>query len=189
MDNLALVGLTTTPIDLNLRDPSSYTVKNIGGEGVDRKVEGGQVTYSYFLKEYQGLEEYPSTDKVLHCSSRCTGRTIKKSDVYDNTGSWVGNIGWRPTLSASPHFETDLKHGAQISLTRPAPSFCTSSVASTTSIQETRILRGGSGMPGIIFRTPWARPVLQHVTIFFFRHLPCLVCAFTTNKTTKLRSS
>lgn len=68
---------------------SSYDMTNISGTGLNRRVEGHNLTYSYFLREYQGDEERPSKDRVLHSSSSCVGRYADIDGVYEN-GELVG---------------------------------------------------------------------------------------------------
>ncbi|RVD80415.1 uncharacterized protein DFL_008312 [Arthrobotrys flagrans] len=87
----ATVGLVTVPIEFNHTDQGNYNVTNLGGQGIDRKVEGDTITYSYSLKEYQGLETTSSKNKVIHSSSSCVGRTFYENDVYEG-GELVGSI-------------------------------------------------------------------------------------------------
>ncbi|KAK3349081.1 hypothetical protein B0T25DRAFT_569733 [Lasiosphaeria hispida] len=78
MTEYALPGFWLVPTEYNISDPSTYTMTNISGSGLDRKVEGNKLTYSYSLKEFRGTEESLSTDKVVHSSSTCIGRTYYK---------------------------------------------------------------------------------------------------------------
>ncbi|KAF2262562.1 hypothetical protein CC78DRAFT_606095 [Lojkania enalia] len=91
MNDYAAIGLSTVPTPFNSTVPSTFNLTNAGGRGLDRKVEGDKVTYSYFLREYRGAEEKASADKVLHSSSKCIGRNLWGSDVYEK-GRIVGNI-------------------------------------------------------------------------------------------------
>ncbi|KAK6507928.1 hypothetical protein TWF481_006349 [Arthrobotrys musiformis] len=90
MNNYAAIALSAGGMDFNETDPVDYNVTNLGGQGLNRRVEGDTLTYSYFLKEYRGLEVNSSADKVLHSSSRCSSRTIDSDDVYED-GVYVGN--------------------------------------------------------------------------------------------------
>lgn len=101
MDNYGSIGLVTVNTYFNWTDPSSYTVTNMSGQGLDRKVEGNKVTYSYSLKEYRGLDERSSGDKVLHSSASCVGRTLYKTDIYEN-GKKVGTL--RNVKTDSPDY-------------------------------------------------------------------------------------
>ena len=92
MDKYATIGLLTVPTEFTSTDPSNYTMVNSGGKGLDRKVEGKKVTYSYSLKEFRGLEVNSSKSKTVHSSSTCIGRRLYGSNVYEN-GTKVGNIG------------------------------------------------------------------------------------------------
>ncbi|KAK0707873.1 hypothetical protein B0H67DRAFT_648009 [Lasiosphaeris hirsuta] len=78
MTEYALPGFWLVPTEYNISDPSTYTTTNISGSGLDRKVDGNKLTYSYSLKEYRGIESSSSTDKVVHSSSTCIGRTYFK---------------------------------------------------------------------------------------------------------------
>lgn len=92
VDNYGLLGLATAPVWFNWTDPPSYTATNISGQGLDRTVEGANVTYSYSMKEYRGVEEYASEDRKVRSTSQCVGRTLYGKDVYED-GENVGNLG------------------------------------------------------------------------------------------------
>ncbi|EMR69802.1 hypothetical protein UCREL1_3176 [Eutypa lata UCREL1] len=91
VDNYGLLGLATAPVWFNWTDPPSYTATNISGQGLDRTVEGANVTYSYSMKEYRGVEEYASKDRNVRSTSQCVGRTLYGKDVYED-GENVGNL-------------------------------------------------------------------------------------------------
>ncbi|KAK6496291.1 hypothetical protein TWF481_002316 [Arthrobotrys musiformis] len=91
LSNYATFGLLTAPTNFDQKSPSSYNTTNLGGQGLDRKVEGNEITYSYFLKEYHDRETTLSKDKVIHSSARCVGRRLFDYNVYEN-GTIVGNI-------------------------------------------------------------------------------------------------
>lgn len=74
----------------NHEDPSSYNVKNISGSGLDRTVDGGNLTYSYTLKEYRNIEELPGTT-MLYSSANCIGRRVHGNKVYEK-GKQVGSL-------------------------------------------------------------------------------------------------
>lgn len=99
--NHAMAGLTSVPSEYNLSDLSNHTMLNISGQGLDRKVESDQVTYSYSLKEYQGPEEFSRIEKTLHSSSRCVGRAFYNGSIYEK-GENVGST--RNVTSSSPEF-------------------------------------------------------------------------------------
>lgn len=83
MENIAQLGLSSVPIPFDYEDRSQYAAANMSGQGLYRKVDGKSVTYSYFLKEYQGNEEWHSKDRVLHSSSNCTERRVFGDGVYE----------------------------------------------------------------------------------------------------------
>ncbi|RYP01586.1 hypothetical protein DL765_010851 [Monosporascus sp. GIB2] len=118
VSNYALTGLTSVPTEYNMSDPSTYTMTNISGLGLNRKVEGDTVTYSYSLREYRGLDQYPSTDKVLHSSSRCIGRAFYNGAVYEK-GRRVGST--RDDGSDKPEFVRVL--GAMYAWYSPATDY------------------------------------------------------------------
>ncbi|KAH8587889.1 hypothetical protein B0O99DRAFT_583890 [Bisporella sp. PMI_857] len=97
MSDYASVGLSTAPSEFDSKNPANFTLTNSAGQGLDRKVEGDKVTYSYSLKEYQGVDVRPAQNKVLHSSSSCVGRTLWGSNVFAG-GKLVGNLSNRPTL-------------------------------------------------------------------------------------------
>lgn len=74
------------------KNPATFTLTNASGEGLDRKVDGDKVTYSYPLKEYQGLTITPAKDRVLHSSSSCVGSTVWGKNIFTD-GKLVGNTG------------------------------------------------------------------------------------------------
>ncbi|KAK4159958.1 hypothetical protein QBC43DRAFT_191258, partial [Cladorrhinum sp. PSN259] len=88
--NHALVGLPSVISEFDLLDPSSQSMVNISGQGLDRSVDGDRVTYSYSLKEYEGLKESSSINKTLHSSSRCIGRVFYNGSIYEK-GREVGS--------------------------------------------------------------------------------------------------
>ncbi|KAK4455267.1 hypothetical protein QBC34DRAFT_460104 [Podospora aff. communis PSN243] len=83
INNFALAGLTVVDTKHNRSDPSTYNMKNISGKSLDRSITGDRVTYTYHLREYRGLDEYASTDRILHSSSQCLGRSIFNKTVYE----------------------------------------------------------------------------------------------------------
>jgi hypothetical protein len=91
MNDYATFGLSIVDTEFDSKNSSDYTLTNSSGQGLDRKVEGDKVTYSYALKEYFGLEERSSKDKILHSSSTCIGRHIWGYDIYEK-GKVVGNL-------------------------------------------------------------------------------------------------
>jgi hypothetical protein len=84
----AIIGLLAVRIPLKDGDYSGVIPGTgrrqiyLRGQGLNRKVEGDTVTYSYYLKEFQDTNVRPS-DKVLHSSSRCLGRAAVKGEVYE----------------------------------------------------------------------------------------------------------
>jgi hypothetical protein len=90
MGNYAWVGLGMGSIRFDPAEPSSHNEGNISGLGLDRKVEGDKVTYSYFLKEYRDGEEN-KTNKALQSSSSCIGTTVYGNNVYKD-GNLVGSL-------------------------------------------------------------------------------------------------
>lgn len=83
MSNYVTLGQFLVPTPFSPRDPVSFTATNISGRGLSRKIEGDKVTYSYTMKEFRGGDEYPS-GMVLHSLSKCIGRVIRGSDVYED---------------------------------------------------------------------------------------------------------
>jgi hypothetical protein len=55
----------------------------ISGKSLDRSVTGDTVAYTYHLREYRGLDEYASPDRILRSSSQCLGRSIFNKTVYE----------------------------------------------------------------------------------------------------------
>jgi len=92
MGNYATLGQFLVPTPFSPRDPTSFTATNISGQGLSRTIEGDKVTYSYTMKEFRGGDEYPSNSMVLHSSSKCIGRVLRGSDVYED-GKIVGKVG------------------------------------------------------------------------------------------------
>ncbi|CUS15094.1 unnamed protein product [Tuber aestivum] len=90
MSDYAAVGMSTVLTEFDSTNPT-ITLTNSSGQGLDRKVEGDKVIYSYSLKEYQGLDVHPARDKVLHSSSSCVGRTMWGSNIFED-GKLVGNV-------------------------------------------------------------------------------------------------
>jgi hypothetical protein len=76
----------------NQSDPSTYNLKNISGQGLDRSVDGNAVTYTYHLREHRGLDDYSSSSSVVHSSSSCIGRNFFDGSVYEK-GARVGTLG------------------------------------------------------------------------------------------------
>ncbi|KAM7205172.1 hypothetical protein V8F20_003309 [Naviculisporaceae sp. PSN 640] len=90
--DFASIGLASVPTTLIMSDPTTYTRNNISGQGLDRKVdEDGNVTYSYSLKEYVGLDVISSKENIVHSSSRCLGRNMFNGNVYEK-GKLVGKF-------------------------------------------------------------------------------------------------
>jgi hypothetical protein len=92
MSNFSYAGLTAVPTLYNQSDPSTYNMKNISGQGLDRSVDGDAVTYTYHLREHRGLNDYSSSSSVVHSSSSCIGRTFFDGSVYEK-GARVGILG------------------------------------------------------------------------------------------------
>ncbi|RYP52153.1 hypothetical protein DL770_011022 [Monosporascus sp. CRB-9-2] len=93
----SVIGLLSVQTEFQMTDESSYNLTNITGQGLDRKVEGNALTYSYSLREYSGSEVRASADRILRSSSRCVGRVLyNNGDVYER-GAKVGNIPLDPT--------------------------------------------------------------------------------------------
>jgi hypothetical protein len=110
MSDYATVGMTTVPTEFDSKNSAHFTLTNAAGHGLDRKVEGEEVTYSYSLKEYRGLDVNPAQDKVLHSSSSCVGRTMWGSNLFED-GKLVGNMGKSPLPSRNerqPQILTDV---------------------------------------------------------------------------------
>ncbi|ORY15946.1 hypothetical protein BCR34DRAFT_597992 [Clohesyomyces aquaticus] len=101
MNRYATIGLSAVSSQRESRSISINNATNITGHGLDRLVHGDTVTYSYFLKEYQGLEDSSSKDNVLHSSSRCIARTLMGQDVYED-GHLVSSL--NTTSASSPEF-------------------------------------------------------------------------------------
>jgi hypothetical protein len=93
MVTFELTGMMATPTTFNESDQSTWNMKDIGRKGLHRNVDEStrNVTYTYYLHEYRGLEDYPSTDKFVRSSSTCKARTTFQNDVYEN-GMHVGTI-------------------------------------------------------------------------------------------------
>jgi len=91
MNNYGTVGLVSVPVEFSSSTPSSYNMTNISGQGVDRKIEGNRVTYSYSMKEFSGLDTLSTTDKIVRSSSSCIGRTLNGISIYED-GRVVGNL-------------------------------------------------------------------------------------------------
>ncbi|KAL1841684.1 hypothetical protein VTJ49DRAFT_6723 [Mycothermus thermophilus] len=88
LTDFGLRGLLAVPTLFDKTDPSTYNMNNISGYGLDRSAQGGNVdgstvTYTYHVREYQGLDEYSSSDKVIRSSSTCLGRTLWQESVYE----------------------------------------------------------------------------------------------------------
>jgi hypothetical protein len=94
MEKYGEIGLWNADIYFNEADPASYSAKNVSGYGLDRSVESNTVTYSYFLKEYRGRDEWPSRDKVIHSSASCIGRLQLGLDLYEH-GQKIQSFGKR----------------------------------------------------------------------------------------------
>jgi hypothetical protein len=92
MSNFNYAGLTAVPIIYNQSDPSTYNMKNISGQGLDRSVDGNLVTYTYYLREHRGLVDYSSSSSIVHSSSSCIGRNFFNGSVYEK-GVRVGTLG------------------------------------------------------------------------------------------------
>jgi hypothetical protein len=100
MNNFSYAGLTAVPITYNQSDPSTYNMKNIGGQGLDRSVDGNTVTYTYHLREHRGLDDYSSSSRVVRSSSSCIGRTFFNASVYEK-GAKIGTLGKPAVLFVS----------------------------------------------------------------------------------------
>ncbi|GAB1318624.1 hypothetical protein MFIFM68171_08834 [Madurella fahalii] len=75
--------LTALSIMYDQSGPSTYNMRYISGQVLDREVEGSTVTYTYDLGEYRGLDEYPSFDRVVHSPLSCTGRNFFNESAYE----------------------------------------------------------------------------------------------------------
>ena len=63
----------------------------MSGLGLDRKVEGTEVTYTYFLRGYQGEEVKLDPDRTIQSSSSCAGSFVWGPDVYKDE-QWLGKV-------------------------------------------------------------------------------------------------
>jgi hypothetical protein len=88
----ARLGLLSTRFDFDPFADAEYNQQNISQMGIDRLVENNTVAYSYYLREYQGLEERSSTDRLIRSSSQCTAWALRGVGVYDVHRDQVGNI-------------------------------------------------------------------------------------------------
>lgn len=82
LNEWATVGLLVAPTEFIETNMSTYTLEDSGGYGLNRKVEGRIVTYSYIPREHYGLETKASQDRTIYSSSTCIGGFIIDEDVY-----------------------------------------------------------------------------------------------------------
>ncbi|KAK5655738.1 hypothetical protein OQA88_5275 [Cercophora sp. LCS_1] len=83
MANFALSSFIVADTKYNQSDPSTYTMRNISGLGLDRSVDGDTVTYTYHLREHRGLDEYASSGLAFQSSSNCLGRNFYNGGIYE----------------------------------------------------------------------------------------------------------
>jgi hypothetical protein len=103
-DEYGLIGLVTVDTQYNITDPASYNRANMSGQGLDRKVEGDKVTYSYALKEYRGLDEYPSADTVIQSTSSCIGRPFTGAIFTKRERKWAACVRNLALMPSTPWF-------------------------------------------------------------------------------------
>jgi hypothetical protein len=74
------------PILFDYSDPSTYNANNINGSSVDRHVDvdAKNVTYTYHLREWRGLQSYTSPDIFVRSSSTCSSRVLYGTGIYEN---------------------------------------------------------------------------------------------------------
>ena len=103
------IGLPMVSTELDPKNPATFTLTNASGQGLDRKVEGKKVIYSYSLKEYQGLKVAGAKDKVIHSASSCVGSMMWGNNIYTN-GKLIGNISKYFKRTWRSHLKSNLYH-------------------------------------------------------------------------------
>jgi hypothetical protein len=83
LNSFERIGRLTVPYSLSSRDLTTWNAKNLSGYGVDRIVDGKTVTYTYPLREYRGVEEYPSSSRIMHTSASCITRYVGEDGIYE----------------------------------------------------------------------------------------------------------
>ncbi|KAH7305308.1 hypothetical protein B0I35DRAFT_464917 [Stachybotrys elegans] len=88
----ASLGLLLQPLDFDIETPSNFNRNNLSRAGIDRKVNGKTVTYSYSLREFISAEEYISRENVIYSSSTCQTWFVDGIVVFDSNMKMLGNL-------------------------------------------------------------------------------------------------